>query len=739
MEEHFDAYFKWLGIPQEEQPPNRYRLLGVPLFVDDPAVIENAADQRMAHLRTFQAGKHAADCQRLLNEVATARVTLLSAEKKAAYDAQLREEQQQHGTDAKAAGKSEPRQRDGPPARRPPAVPGARPRAAHAPSRAVTAEFELPVRELGEYRLMEKLGEGGMGAVYKGMHTKLGREVAVKVLTTARLGSEKAVARFEREMLAVGRLDHPNIVRAYDAREIEGARFLVMELVDGLDLTGALRHAGPLPVADACEVIRQAALGLQCAHENQLVHRDIKPGNLMLTSTGQVKILDLGLARFEAGRPGEEMTSTGMALGTLDDMAPEQASDEHHIDIRADIYSLGCTLYKLLAGRAPFDQPRYAGVMEKVVAHAKHSPPAISRFRRDVPKEVVAILNRMMAKDPARRFQTPAEAADAVGPFCIGANLARLLARAKNTPPQAASSPALEDTRGQVSSKLTNFFQAITPGRRSAGHFPHTQPNTKRLALGAAAAMTVAVLAVALVWALRAPGPAEAPSAVASAAGEAAVPEQGKLALRLSDEERASTEMWVGSLRIELPDSEPCEIPHPPGTYPIRLVREGFETHEETISITAGKTATLTPTWVRQSHLIFEWPADQRRDARLRVDGHPGSGAVRRPAGYAAGAGRAARLPAVQHDGQPGAGGAAPGIDRVEGAAVAGGGGRRSFGNGPAFGNPTWACGRGRGQGAGGHSNRACSGAGCAALDGRTEAADRRARRSVQDGQRDGR
>ncbi len=614
MTKAFDPYHQWLGIPAEDQPPNHYRLLAVPLFEADANVIENAADRQMAHLRVFQAGKHGKLSQQLLNEVAAARVTLLNAEKKAAYDAQLQAE-----LDRRMA---EPRQRDGPPSKRPPPAPGVRPRAAHAPSLVATAEFESPVRELGEYHLMDKLGEGGMGTVYKAMHTKLGREVAVKVLTTARLGSESAIARFEREMLAVGRLDHPNIVRAYDAREIDGTRFLVMELVDGLDLTGVLRHTGPLPVADACEVVRQAALGLQCAHEGQLVHRDIQPGNLMLTTAGQVKILDLGLARFGAGRPGEEMISTGMALGTLDYMAPEQASDGHHIDIRADIYSLGCTLYKLLAGRAPFDQPRYAGVMEKVVAHAKHSPLPISRFRRDVPKEVVAILNRMIAKDPGRRFQTPGEVADAVGPFCVGANLAGLLARAKNTPPKAAPSQALENTQGQFSSKLTTFFQAITPGRRGTGHLPHTQPNTKRLALGAAAAMTVAVLAVALVWALRAPRPAEEPSAVASATNEAGVPEQGKLALRLSDEERASTEVWVGSLRIALPDSEPWEIPHPPGTYPMRLVREGYETYEETVSIAAGKTATVTPRWVQQSRLIFEWPADQRHDARLRVDGH---------------------------------------------------------------------------------------------------------------------
>ena len=281
----FDPYRQWLGIPVSEQPPNHYRLLGIPVFEDSPTVIENAADQRMGHLRTFLMGKHAAEAQRLLGKVVTARLCLLQAEKKAAYDLQLRKTLQQR------------------PQILPPPPP---PSIARSPAGAVmqetasfhpklhsygpgkgaaTAMADLP--QLGEYQLLERLGGGGMGTVYKALHTKLGRHVAIKVLLKGRLEDEKAIARFEREMKAVGGMDHPNVVRATDAREVAGTRFLVMELLDGLDLEQIVRRCGPLPVADACEIVRQASLGLQCAFEHSLVHRDIKPSNLMLTSSAR--------------------------------------------------------------------------------------------------------------------------------------------------------------------------------------------------------------------------------------------------------------------------------------------------------------------------------------------------------------------------------------------------------------------------------------------------------------------
>ena len=213
---------------------------------------------------------------------------------------------------------------------------------------------------LGSYELLEEIGRGGMGIVYKARHTKLDRVVALKVLPAERVRDPEFVARFQREMQAVGRLDHQNIVRATDGGEAAGKHFLVMEYIPGVNLEELVRQRGPLAVADACELIRQAALGLQCAHEHGMVHRDVKPSNLMLTPDGQVKIFDLGLAKLRTTpSSGPEMTGTGQKMGTAGYMAPEQLADCRAVDIRADIYSLGCTLFKLLTGHAPFDSPQY--------------------------------------------------------------------------------------------------------------------------------------------------------------------------------------------------------------------------------------------------------------------------------------------------------------------------------------------------------------------------------------------
>jgi serine/threonine protein kinase len=282
---------------------------------------------------------------------------------------------------------------------------------------------------LGEYELLAKLGVGGMGTVYKARQTRLGKIVALKVLASERTSDPRAVARFENEMKAVGQLSHPNIVQALDARDIEGTTVLVMEYVDGVDLSKLVQRTGPLPIADACELIRQTAVGLQYIHENGLVHRDVKPSNLILTPQGQVKILDLGLALLGSDQtPGKELTSSGLAMGTPDYIAPEQADDSHRVDIRADIYSLGCTLYHLLTGRAPFSGPNYKTPLNKVVGHARDKVPTVKTLRASVPDELSRIVERMMAKEPAARFTTPVEVAAALTPFATGCDLAGLLA-----------------------------------------------------------------------------------------------------------------------------------------------------------------------------------------------------------------------------------------------------------------------------------------------------------------------
>lgn len=285
--------------------------------------------------------------------------------------------------------------------------------------------------DIRDYRLLEKLGEGGMGAVFKAVHTKLDRTVALKLLPANRMRDQQAVARFEREMKAVGKLDHPSIVRATDAGEIDGTWFLAMELIDGLNLSTLSEACGPLPVAESCELIRQAAIGLQYVHEQGMVHRDIKPSNLMLTENGHVKILDLGLALL-GGLHGsiDELTTVGQLMGTLDYMAPEQGDDSHDVNIRVDIYSLGATLYRLLCGRPPYSGPDLKSPLQKLKALATQDVPPIASHGIDIPEPLAEIVHRMLARDPDQRFATPADVAEALQPFAEDAEVPALIDRA---------------------------------------------------------------------------------------------------------------------------------------------------------------------------------------------------------------------------------------------------------------------------------------------------------------------
>jgi WD40 repeat protein len=269
------------------------------------------------------------------------------------------------------------------------------------------------------YRVVALLGQGGMGAVYRAEHLRMERPVAIKVLKAGLMENPQAAERFQMEVKAAARLQHPNIVTAYDADTAGQLHFLVMEYVEGKSLAQVLKEHGPLPVRDACEYVRQAALGMQHAFECGMVHRDLKPHNLILTTAGQVKILDFGLARFLSQRrgdssrnqPDEALTGIGVVMGTADYMAPEQASDAHTADIRADIYSLGCTLYQLLSGSVPFPGGSF---IDKIKAHATRRPQPLTKLRPDVPRELAAVVEKMMDPDPARRYQTPREVADAL-------------------------------------------------------------------------------------------------------------------------------------------------------------------------------------------------------------------------------------------------------------------------------------------------------------------------------------
>ena len=261
---------------------------------------------------------------------------------------------------------------------------------------------------LGNYTLIELLGQGGMGLVYKARHRRMDRVVALKVLSPEAVKTQTLVERFHREVKAVAKLSHPNIVTAHDADEHRGTHFLVMEFVAGRDLSSVVRNQIRLPLADAVDYIAQAACGLEFAHRHGVVHRDIKPANLLLSDGGTIKILDLGLARFDdaIGKTAEGLTTSGSVMGTVDYMSPEQAEDTRHADARSDIYSLGCSLFALLANRIPFPAET---VMKRLLAHRETPLPNLKSLRDDVPDELIVVVSRMLAKKPKDRFQTMAE------------------------------------------------------------------------------------------------------------------------------------------------------------------------------------------------------------------------------------------------------------------------------------------------------------------------------------------
>jgi len=265
---------------------------------------------------------------------------------------------------------------------------------------------------LGDYTLQERLGVGAMGQVFRARHRKMNRVVALKILQPSLARSPDMTLRFQREVQAAARLIHPNIVAALDASEHEGLHFLVMEYVEGCDLAKLLKQQGALRATQAIDYILQAARGLEHAHAEGIVHRDIKPSNLLVDKRGVVKILDLGAARMESawGEPlpedDEGLTYTGNILGTVDYMAPEQAMNLRHADSRADIYSLGCTLFRLLT-----NQRLYSGesVLERILAHRESTIPRLRDHRPELPQALEGLFARMVAKRPEDRYATASD------------------------------------------------------------------------------------------------------------------------------------------------------------------------------------------------------------------------------------------------------------------------------------------------------------------------------------------
>lgn len=376
MSEHFDPYHQWLGIPPKDQPPHHYRLLAIDFLESNLDVISNAADRQMAHVRTFQTGRHGKESQQLLNELAATRVCLLDAAKKADYDRRLKSK-----TDAQAT------------VSQPPA----------AGSVGVGST-------LNEYELLEQIGRGAIGEVFKAVHRRMRRIVAIKVVNAA-ASSQEALGRFQREVKLAGMLTHPNIVAALDANESGGHHYLVMEYVPGQDLAAILQQHGPLPLEQVLDVMLQAARGLEYAHSQSVVHRNIKPGNLLLSIDGVVKVLDMGLARYDDAQAGAQLTQPGQAMGTVDYMAPEQASDARQADQRSDLYSLGYTMYRLLTGQVPYTAKN---VVMKALAHAQSPIPPLRAARPELPDWLEMIYQRMVAKKPSDRYANMGEFISAV-------------------------------------------------------------------------------------------------------------------------------------------------------------------------------------------------------------------------------------------------------------------------------------------------------------------------------------
>jgi serine/threonine-protein kinase len=282
---------------------------------------------------------------------------------------------------------------------------------------------------IGPYLLLERVGAGAMGQVFKARHQHLDRLVAVKVVRKDRVTNVNLLKRFLREAQAAGQLSHPNIVLAFDAGETDHLLYFVMELIEGTDLRHRIQRDGALPVVEACDYVRQTALGLQHAFEKGMVHRDVKPSNLMVTERpadartgpppGVVKVLDMGLALLTRDETEiSALTQEGVVMGTVDYLAPEQAVDSHGVDTRADLYSLGCTFYHLLTGRVPYPG---GTVVQKLLRHRTGRPRPVESLRPDVPRGVVMVVRQLMAPRPENRFQTPAELVEALAQVRGGA------------------------------------------------------------------------------------------------------------------------------------------------------------------------------------------------------------------------------------------------------------------------------------------------------------------------------
>ncbi|MGE3776390.1 MAG: protein kinase [Pirellulaceae bacterium] len=352
---------------------------------------------------------------------------------------------------------------------------------------------------LGNYTVLDKIGQGGMGRVYKAWHRRMKRVVAIKTLPAELTHDEKAIQRFHREVEVAAQLSHRNIVTAYDADEVSGIHFLVMEFVEGPNLNLLVKELGPFSVIDAMRCVIDAAHGVSFAHRQGIIHRDIKPANLLLDPKGMVRVLDLGLARTQdlsrqTTEAQAELTSEETVVGTADYLAPEQALTPKRADHRVDVYSLGITLYYLLTGKIPYPGD---SMLDRLVAHRERPVPSVRDARPEVPVELEAICQKMMAKEPDDRYSTLNDVIRALEK-CLDHLVPDLDEAAPIMPPgQHSAIPAPDLLPGMASQDVT---------------MPIGKPRLVRQLLGWSSGALVCCALAGLAWYRLSPAPVVGPS-----------------------------------------------------------------------------------------------------------------------------------------------------------------------------------------------------------------------------------
>ncbi len=416
-----------------------------------------------------------------------------------------------------------------------------------------------------QYEVLKELGRGGMGVVYLARHRLSGRREVLKVMGKELLDRPGSKERFLREIQSAAMLDHPYVVKMHTAMELGDLMVLVMEYVEGVDLDRLVRTSGPLPVATACLYAHQVALGLQHAADKGMAHRDVKPQNLILTRDGDkpvVKVLDFGLAKVRSEKGVElELTGEGRMLGTPHYIAPEQILDAAHADTRADIYGLGCTLYYLLTGAAPF--AGRGSLFEILQAHRTVAPRPLNQARPEVPAELAAVVAKMMDKGPAKRYQKPVEVARALAPFLKPGQ--RGAASPAAGPASASVTEATAPVPDETLTEVRPDAPRPAPAPRPAGN--------KKWLLGAGAVVGLLLLALVGLW----------------AAGVFKVKtKDGTLVL---ENLPADAEVTVDGAKVNVTwagGGQRAEVSVKPGTHQVQVKKDGFAAQGDSVTLEDG-------------------------------------------------------------------------------------------------------------------------------------------------------